>query len=280
LVFPFRVTIGSSRFESSDGTYRIADIPGGTYDVAFEGPGLAVKRVRTGVRLNGDLRLDLDAIAAGDAVDVESYREMCMGVNPPNSTGTINGGASRRARSGTTFRIIVVRNADMPLPEAHVAAIDEARSFFPVITGGAVNTAALEIIDTEPVPVPQGSIVVRFVNRVTNPGPAGTGAGDRSSGGYISSGRVTLATFARIAEAVFRRRLVRLARHEFCHAIGFDHTRNAKSIVYAIDNAGTPIELQDVADPSPEDIRNGSLKYSRSPGHRLSTLEDRDPIAP
>ena len=214
-----------------------------------------------------------DAIAAGDIFDVESYREMCMGINPPGQSATINRGASQRVRSGTTVRIIVVRNAEVPSPEAYFAVIDEARSIFPVITGGAVNSSALEIVDTAPVPVPQGSIVVLFAKATSSGAP-------RGAGGYISAGGVVLSSGARVTEPVIRPRMVRVAKHEFCHAIGFDHTRNAKSLMYAVDNGAPPIELQGVVDPSPEDIRNGSLKYSRSPGHQLSTVEDRDSVAP
>jgi hypothetical protein len=49
--------------------------------------------------------------------------------------------------------------------------------------------------------------------------------------------------------------------------------------MFAVDSGQIPYELQRVTDPSPDDMRLGALKYNRNPGHRLSTKEDRDPIA-
>ena len=253
MVAPVTVRFGDKSQDSNSGNYSLI-VNGGVYNPTVNGG--VVQRVRNNVNIEGNTRLDLDALDKG--VNVNHYREIGMGIGSPGALMNQNG-RSYRLPDGVQPRVIVVRDAGVNADR--YAAIDQARSVFGEITNGILNSVNIEYVDSATSNLPDGAIVVDFRS-----GTIFLAAPTKRNGFYLVNSIVHASDSNSLDFNVYRNTM----KHEFCHAIGFDHATNDQSIM----NSGTVLANNRM--PSQDDIDAGVLKYKRLGGHELDETQDKD----
>lgn len=254
-LIPAAVSIGASSQQSSDGNYSITGLAAGSYDLTITGG--QFRRIRH-LNLNGDISLDIDAIPNGHSFNVTHYRELCMGLNSPQPNGgnPINPGQSVRSNSGIVPHIYVVKDSRVT-QQTYYDAFDTARSIFSQMSGGLITNSFIEYVNTDPGSAAiEGSIVVTFGQ------PFRTFA---SRNGFYLSRNTMSAPIGTVGDVGS---LIRTIEHEYCHAIGFDHSNDATSLM-------NPLTIPASA-PSADDIAAATLKYKRNGGHVLDGTNDSD----
>lgn len=249
----YRASIGISTMDVTDGSYRLIVSPG-TYNLMIDNGEAQIRRVITNVRIDRDTTLDFDALDR--IIDIEQYRQMCMGINSPHpfGGGPVNPGRSIRLRQGVNPRVIVVRHPQ--IEQIYLGAFDTARSIFNTITRGRIAGSSIEYVDAEPTSdVPEGGIVVVFDTGSFRARPLGF-----NSRYIISNSKVT----APIGTVGNLEGVVRSIQHEYTHAIGGDHINNS-GLMNPSGGFLTETETDDMF-----------LKYMRDGGHEIT--EDREDI--
>ena len=252
MLAPVTVRFGDQSQNSDNGNYSLS-VNGGVYNPTVSGG--RVQRVRNNVNIEGNPRLDLDVLDRD--INVNHYREIGMGIGSPGALMN-QGGRSYRLRDGVQPRVIVVRDAGVNADR--YAAIDQARSVFGEITGDILNQGTMESVDSAESNLPEGAIVVNF-----RPGALFGTAPSIRDGFYLKKCTINASNSNTMDQNIYRKAM----KHEFCHAIGFDHATNNQSIM-SVSLAGHN------GMPSRDDIDAGVLKYRRLGGHELDEMQDRD----
>lgn len=247
---PAWIRFGTVEFDATDGRYAGTLAPG-QYTVTVDGQGFLYKRIRGRVVVGGGT-LDFDAVgtAGSDAFDASHYQAVAMGVGSSNG---VNWGGKSVRWPGPISRIVVVADG-AEVAEETLQAIREASSVIGELTGGVLATPPLEVVGELPSPQ-RGEIAVRL-----------DGCGGVRTSVQVAAKEIWSAVIHACPGLPVG--APGSLKHEFAHALGFDRSTRPDSLMNP--------ERSDLPGPSPVDVRTGTLKYKRLPGHVLDLVQDLD----
>jgi hypothetical protein len=266
----FNYNVGTGDKVSKNGQIN-ETVNGGQYTWRFWGNGIRIMRECKNIALESDIDASVLAIGNGTDVDVNCYRQICMGVGAPYPTGGAQQyGSSVRLRNGVNPHIIITKASG--IEDTYYRAFDTARSVFSEFTGGIfvnggqavsgiVTSDGIEYVDTKPTSnIPEGAVLVTFSN-------AGfLTSVDRDKNNYVTASHIN----APNGKVGSPDGIIQTIKHEYGHTLVLDHSSDVTALMSPDFDHGSK------SAPTDKEISTCCLKYNRKAGHTLDATTDSD----
>ena len=216
-----------------------ADVETGSRVITVTSPDAMLPR-ETRATFTADAQFDVYILERGSGFNIAHYRQVALGVE--------SGGRSYRFRHGVNPRVVFVRTG---APEGTEWMAQNAANEIGRITGNILRPS-FETVDVAPA-LSEGMILVKYDTSAT-----GGLTGINTAADYlINSANVIFPLRWNNSSSAL------LEKHEITgHGIGLDHSPD-----------GIMNPSCGVCDITQDDVQSATLKYSRNPGHELSSAD-------